>query len=105
MAIIKPYQVADCCPAVVVLSCDWNACKSYPIQKAIIEGVYTCTVNSPTPQTYTAQLLAGDRIKIPAAMLNEAATHTITIKDPNGDLLNDTCYQITTKIKYTTCLI
>jgi len=97
--------MAICCPAVVVLSCDWNACENYPIEEATIEGVYIFNVNSPTPQTYTAQLLAGDRIEIPAAILNEAATHTITIKDPNGDLLNDTCYQITTKIKYTPCLI
>ena len=97
--------MATCCPAVVVLSCDWNACLGYPLQDVLIAGNYVFTVNSPTPQTYTAQLLAGDRIKIPAAMLNEAATHTITIKDPNGDLLNDTCYQITTKIHFTPCLI
>lgn len=97
--------MAICCPAVVVLSCDWNACQDYPIQEAIIEGLYTYNVQSPTPQTYTVQLLAGDRIDVPAAMLNEAATHTVTITDPDGNLLNDTCYQITTKIHFTPCLI
>ena len=97
--------MAICCPAVVVLSCDWNACQDYPIQEAVIEGLYSYNVQSPTPQTYTVQLLEGDRIEIPAAMLNESATHTIIITDPNGDLLNDTCYQITTKIHYTPCLI
>ena len=45
--------MAICCPAVVVLSCDWNACKNYPIQEVIIPGDYVFTVNSPTPQTLT----------------------------------------------------
>ena len=97
--------MAICCPAVVVLSCDWNACENYPIQEAVIEGLYTYTVHSPTPQIHTVQLLIGERIEIPAEMLNEAATHTITITDPDGNLLNDTCYQITTKIHFTPCLI
>ena len=97
--------MAICCPAVVVLSCDWNACENYPIQEAVIEGLYTYTVNAPTPQIHTVQLLIGERIEIPAEMLNEAATHTITITDPDGNLLNDTCYQITTKIHFTPCLI
>ena len=97
--------MAICCPAVVVLSCDWNACKNYPIQKVIIPGNYVFTVNSPTPQTLTYFFGIDESIVIPTQVLNEAATHTITITDPDGNLLNDTCYQITTKIHFTPCLI
>jgi len=97
--------MAICCPAVVVLSCDWNACLGYPLQDVLIAGEYVFTVNSPTPQTLTYFFGIDETIVILPQLLNDAATHTITITDPDGNLLNDTCYQITTKIHFTPCLI
>lgn len=92
-----------CCSNTAILFCNYDLC-SGDIDTGIaagMDGEYTIKV-SPFDNLHKVTLITGQYIILPAFLFNESAAHTVEITGPNGDVLNNTCYRITTKI-YNRC--
>ena len=95
-----------CCINTETLYCEYNLCDgsiTMPFT-ATIDGEYRINIKNYSNTSVTATLAVGDAIIVPAECLNEQAEHIISVYDPNGMLVNDTCYKVVTKI-YNKCCI
>lgn len=95
----------ECCTNTVILGCDVDICAPFSTGLiAATNGTYSTKVTTPTGVYFQSfALLAGDAIPLPNFILNPQATNTVLFYDADGNLINNTCYIVKTKIHYTNC--
>lgn len=94
-----------CCPNTTTLVCDYDVCKGNfnTALTAMQDGTHTITVNSHTASALEVELLSGDAIVVPNEFLIEQGEMILQITQPDGTMLNNTCYKITTKFYFKKC--
>lgn len=94
-----------CCPNTTTLVCDYDVCKGdfNTALTAMQDGAHTITVNSHVASTLEVELLMGDAIVVPNEFLIEQGEMILQIMQPDGTILNNTCYKIKTKTYFKKC--